>query len=144
MASLSHYYGKAKSSMMGVSTKDMVELGEDYLVVGATGAVLGLISSSIGGLDKTIAGMPVPVDGALSLGLGLAALSTRSPELRIASIAAGGSAATRTFEKFFKKAMGAHGEFDGTGLPQMTAGYGYGYGWGHEAGDPVQAAAAGL
>ena len=144
MASLSHYYGKAKSSLIGINTKDMVELGEDYLIVGATGAVLGLISSSLGGLDKTVAGMPVPVDGAVSLGLGLAALSTRSQELRIASIAAGGSAATRTFEKFFKKAMGAHGEFDGAGLPQFTAGYGYGYGWGHESADPVQAAAAGL
>src|SRR3954471_14010972 len=109
MASLTHYYSRAKSGIAGINGKDMADMGEEWLVTGATGATLGLISASIGGLDKTVAGMPGPVDGVASLLLGLAGLSMRSKELRIASIAAGGSAATRTFEKFFKKAMGAHG-----------------------------------
>jgi hypothetical protein len=145
--SLSHYYQRAKGGIANINGKDLANLGEDYLITGVTGAVLGLISASIGSLDKTVAGMPVPVDGAISMGLGLASLSMRSPELRVASIAAGGSAAARTFEKFFKKAMGAHGEFDGGAFPQLSPGMqaGYGYGWGAEASnDPLLRAAAGL
>lgn len=146
MASLTHYYQRAKGGIANINGKDLADLGEDYLITGATGAVLGLISASIGSLDKTVAGMPVPVDGAVSLGLGLAALSTRSRELRVASIAAGGSAAARTFEKFFKKAMGVHGEFDGGAFPQLSpqSGYNYGYGWGAESADPLLAAAQSL
>lgn len=148
MASLSHYYSRAKGGIAAINPAQMAELGEEWLIAGATGAVLGMVSASIGGLDKTVAGMPVPVDGAMSVALGLASLSMRSPELRTASIAAGGSAATRTFEKFFKKALGAHGEFDGdAALPQFP-GAGYGYGWGAENGngfaDPLARAAAGL
>lgn len=146
MSSLTHYYQRAKSGIAGINPKDMVDLGEDYLVVGATGAMLGLISASIGGLDKTIAGFKVPVDGATSIALGVASISMRSKELRTASIAAGGSAATRTFEGFFKKAMGAHGEFDSNVMQQLPGGAppGYGYGWGAESADPLLRAAQGL
>jgi hypothetical protein len=132
MASLTHYYSRAKSGMASINGAQLAEIGEDMVIAGVTGAALGFISASIGGLDKTVAGMPVPVDGAVSFALAFAGAGMRSQELRIASIAAGGSAATRTFEKFFKKAMGAHGEFDSMAeVPQL--GYGYGYGWGGEA-----------
>jgi len=142
--SLTHYYSRAKSGMASISGKELTEIGEDMVIAGATGAVLGLISASLGGLDKTVAGMPVPVDGAASIALAFAGAGMRSQELRLASIAAGGSAATRTFEKFFKKAMGAHGEFDGQAeLPQFP-GAGYGYGWGWESGDRLAAAAQNL
>jgi hypothetical protein len=130
--------------MSTISGKELTEIGEDMVIAGATGAVLGLISASLGGLDKTVAGMPVPVDGALSVGLAFAGAGMRSQELRLASVAAGGSAATRTFEKFFKKAMGAHGEFDGQAEIPQFPGAGYGYGWGFESGDRLAAAAQAL
>jgi hypothetical protein len=119
--SLAHYYSRAKGGLMNIDSKEAVQLGEDLLIAGGTGLVLGAISASIGGLDHHVAGMPVPVDGLASMGLALAGLSMRSPELKVASIAAGGSAATRTFEALFKRSLGAHGDFDGNDIP-----FGYG------------------
>lgn len=133
MAGLSHYYGRAKSGLMNINPHEATQLGEDWLIAGATGMMLGLVSASIGGLEKDIAGFKVPVDGLFAFGLGAAGLAMRSPELRTASVAAGGSAATRTFEAFFKKALNAHGDFDSSDIPfghdphQLSAG-GYAYG----------------
>lgn len=109
-----------------IDPKEATQLMEDYLIVAGTGLGLGLVSASIGGLDKTIAGFSVPVDGASSLLLGLAGLTTRNEGLKIASIAAGGSASVRTWEKFFKKALSAHGEDDF--YDQLPPGYGADYG----------------
>jgi hypothetical protein len=123
--SLAHYYAKGKAGLMGINTGEAVQHGEDLLIAGGTGLVLGAISASIGGLDHSVAGMKVPVDGMASVGLALAGLAMRSPELKVASVAAGGSASTRWFESFFKKSLGAHGDFDGSDIP-------FGYGYGHE------------
>lgn len=112
MSSLGHYYGRAKQGLMGIDPKEATELAEDWMIAGAAGAGLGLISASIGGLDKSIAGMSVPVDGLVAAGLAVAGLTTNSKQLKTASIAAGGSAATRTFEKFFKRALNVHGEIE--------------------------------
>jgi hypothetical protein len=129
--SISHYYGRAKAGMMNINPVEATELGEKWLIAGGTGLALGLISASMGGLDHKIMGMNVPVDGLMSLGLGVAGLSMRSPELQTASIAAAGSASTRTFEAIFKKGLGAHGDFDANdipfgfgGAPQLNAGFG--------------------
>lgn len=140
MSSLSHYYAKAKGGLMDINPNEAVQLGEDLAIAGITGAALGLMAASTGGMDKTILGVKVPMDGVASIGLALAGLSIRSPELKVASIAAGGSAAARTFEGLFKK-MTAHGDFDAEDLPfgygaddpeQLEAGYGYGYGYGQD------------
>lgn len=136
MSSLSHYYAKAKGGLMNINPHEAVQHGEDMAIAGATGAVLGLMAASTGGMDKTILGVKVPMDGAASVVLALAGLSIRSPELKTASIAAAGSASARTFEGLFRK-MTAHGDFDADDIPfgygaddpeQLDAGYGYGYG----------------
>jgi hypothetical protein len=138
MSSLSHYYSNAKRGLGGINSVEAVQLGEEFLITGGTGAVLGLIAASKGGsLDMKIAGMNVPIDGLLSFGLGLAGLSIRSKELKIASIAAGGSAATRTFTNFFKKGVGVagdeiSGEDFGFGEHEQFAGSSQ-YGWGSDA-----------
>lgn len=132
--SLAHHYARAKAGMMGINPKEATEHGERLLIAGATGGVLGLISASTGGLDKKIAGLNVPVDGLASLGLSVAGLAMHSPELLTASIAAAGSASTRTFEGIFKKGLGAHGDYDGNDIPfgaetpQLNAGFGFGDG----------------
>jgi hypothetical protein len=135
MSSLSHYYSKAKGGLMNINPHEAVQLGEDLAIAGGTGAILGAMAAATGGMDKQILGMTVPMDGLASLGLAVAGLSIRSPELKVASIAAGGSAASRTFERLFKKTF-AHGDFDAENIPfgygedpaQLEAGYGYGYG----------------
>lgn len=109
---------------MNINPAEAVQLGEDWMIAAGTGAVLGLMSAATGGMDKKIFGMEIPMDGLAAFGLALAGLSLRSPELKVASIAAGGSAATRTFENFFKKTV-AHGDFDQGNIP-------FGYGWGGE------------
>lgn len=146
---LSHYYSKAKGGLMGINPREATQLGEDWMIAGGTGLVLGLVSASIGGLDKQVAGMAVPVDGLAAAGLAIAGLAIGSPELKTASIAAGGSAATRTFEKFFKKSFAANGEGDFEGENEYSYGAEpaqlqdqYGYGYGHE--DRLVAAAANL
>lgn len=147
MSGLAHYYHKAKGGLMGINPREATQHTEDLLIAGGTGLVLGLVSASINGLDKKIAGFNVPVDGLASAGLAVAGLMMGSPELKVASIAAGGSASTRFFEGFFKKTMGAHGDFDSSDIPfgygaepqQLQDQYGYGYGE-----DRLMAAAARL
>lgn len=112
--SLTGYYGRAKTGISSIDPGEMEELGMDYLVVAATGAGVALTSNIIGGLDKQVLGVPVPIDGLISVGLGVAGLMTHGPmgnALKVASVAAGGSAAVRTFEGLFKK-MSVRGEFD--------------------------------
>lgn len=133
--SISHYYSRAKHGLGSINSVEAVNLGEEFLITGATGAALGLIAASKGSLDVTLSGMKIPVDGLLSFGLGLAGLSMRSKELKVAAIAAGGSAATRTFTKVFAKGVAAHGD-------EINGDFGFGhneqfgsqYGWGSDAG----------
>jgi hypothetical protein len=121
MVALSEYYGRAKAGIAGINPAEAADLGEDWLIAGATGAALGALSAMGGGLDKKVAGFPVPLDGVASAALALGGLLTHSKELKVASIAAAGSASTRAFEKIFKKGVGAHGELDeGT----LSLGYG--------------------
>lgn len=118
MASLTEYYGRAKSGFGSINPRDMAQLTEDWLVTAAAGAGVGLVSAALGGLDKKVAGFPVPLDGLISIGLGFAGLQMSGDTgkiLKIASIAAGGSAAVRTFETFFKKGFKASGEFEDLG-----------------------------
>lgn len=123
--SLTHYYSKAKSGLLNIDPKEGVALLEEWGIAGATGAALGLISAGVGGLDHKIFGFTVPVDGLASVVLGGVGLSIRSKELCTASVAAAGSASTRTFETLFRKGLGAHGdsEFDYVGS-QMGFGFG--------------------
>ena len=115
MASMTEYYGRMKSGMGSIDPKDMAQLTEDWMITAAAGAGVGLLSAALGGLDKKIAGMNVPLDGLVSIGLGFAGLQMKGSTgkaLKIASIAAGGSAAVRTFEKFFKAGFKAKGDFE--------------------------------
>lgn len=131
--SLTGYYGRAKSGIGNIDPKEMAQLGEDYMIVAATGAAVAFAGTLVGGLDKEVLGFPVPVDGAISVGLGIAGLSMRGDTgkmLKIASIAAGGSAAVRTFEGFFKKGFGitkVKGDLEEIGYGQLP-GYGGTYG----------------
>ena len=128
--SLTGYYGRVKSGVGTISTEDMGELGADYGIVAVAGVGIGLLSASVGGLDKEVAGITVPLDGIAALGLGLAGLKTTgdiSRMFKVASIAAGGSAAVRTFEGFFKKGFGVRGDFtdlDHDRLPGYEGMYG--------------------
>ncbi len=137
MTSLAQYYGRAKFGFAGINPRAMTQLGEDWMVTAAAGAGIGLMSGALGGLDKNIAGFNVPLDGLVSLGLGVAGLEMGGEmghALKIASIAAGGSAAVRTFEKFFAKGFkGVKGEFEdftsssGYGsLPEYSGGFAFG------------------
>lgn len=121
MADLSSYYASARKSISGINPDEAADLIEDGVVIGATGATLGLMSAAFGGLDAKIAGMTVPVDGLISAGLAVAGLATKNKQLKTAAIAAGGSASTRTFQAFFKKGFGAHGEFS-EGVARMGFG----------------------
>jgi hypothetical protein len=141
MPSLAQYYGHAKTSVGEINPKDMAQLGEDYLVVAATGAGVGMMSAMLGGLDKQVLGFPVPLDGVASLVLGYAGLAMKGDTgkaLKIASIAAGGSAAIRTFEGFFKKGFGVKGEledFSNTGMPGYQGAFGPTFAFGQSAQD---------
>ena len=118
MTSMTSYYGRMKSGIGNIDAKDMAQLGEDWLVTAATGAGIGLLSAALGGLDKKVFGLPVPVDGLVAIGLGVTGLQVRGEAgkmMKIASIAAGGSAAVRTFEAFFKTGLHVHGEFEDLG-----------------------------
>lgn len=101
-----------KNAIAGIDPADVAELGEDYMIVAATGLGVGFLSGAIGGLDKKVAGFTVPVDGLLSLALGGLGLHLRNDMLKTASIAMGGSASVRTFERFFKGAFHVKGEFE--------------------------------
>ena len=122
MTGMTEYYGRMKRGIENINPQDMSELSEDCMIAVATGAGVGLISSMVGGLDKKIMGFNVPVDGLISIGLGVGCLMTHNRKyssiMKIASIAAGGSAAVRTFEKFFKTNgihLGIKGEFEDIG-----------------------------
>ena len=133
--SLSHYYGSAKSSLGGINPVEATELGEDMLIATGTGALLGLIAAAkSGSLDMKIATMTVPVDGLLSFGLGLGGLMLRSKELKVGAIAAGGSASTRMFTKFFAKGLAAHGDLEDAVAQGFEIGGSSEYGWGADAG----------
>jgi len=125
MASLAHYYGRAKAGIAGINPVEATDLMEDWMIAGATGAGLALMSVSSKGLDAKLGGITIPLDGLAAIGLGVAGLSLHSKELKVASIAAGGAASARVFAGFFKKGLGTHGELDeGT--------YALGAGWGAE------------
>ena len=123
MAALTHYYGRMKREFHSINPHDATQMGEDLLVTAAAGAAVGLVPATMGGLDKKVGGFDVPIDGLMSVGFGLLGLSVGnhkySQMLKVASIAAGGSAAVRTFEKFFKSNMhgvfGIKGEFEDLG-----------------------------
>ncbi|HEX6826559.1 MAG TPA: hypothetical protein VF077_09625 [Nitrospiraceae bacterium] len=130
MASLTSYYGRMKHGIGHINPAEAAQLGEDWMIAAATGAGIGLLSAAVGGLDKKVFGMNLPVDGLVSLGLGFAGLQMGGQSgqiLKIASIAAGGSAAVRTFEPFFKKGLKVSGDFEELGSGRAGMGYGFGY-----------------
>jgi hypothetical protein len=121
-----------KHGLGTINPDEAVQLGEDWLVAAATGAGIGLMSAALGGLDKKVFGVSLPVDGLVSVGLGLVGLQVGGESgqlLKIASIAAGGSAAVRTFESFFKSGLRVKGEFEDLGSSGMGfGGHRMGYG----------------
>jgi hypothetical protein len=132
-SSLTDYYRNAKHGLGSIDPQEATQLGEDWLIAGATGAAIGLVSAATGSLDIPVAGMKIPVDGLMAVGLGFAGLSLGSPELKTASIAAGGAASARTFGDFFRKGVAAHGDIE-DGTSQM------GMGWGSESDRLIEAA----
>jgi hypothetical protein len=144
--SLTGYYGRAKTGIANIDPAEMAQLGEDYLIVAATGAGVALAGSVLDGLDKKVLGVPVPVDGVISVGLGVLGLSmggNAGEALKVASIAAGGSAAVRTFGEFFKR-VGVRGDFtdlDHDRLPGYEGTYGPTFGFGAGAQDRLVQAA---
>lgn len=130
MASLTEYYGRAKGSFGTMNPADVAQLGEDWMIAGATGVGLGLVSVALGGLDKKIFGFSVPMDGVAAGVLGLIGLQMRGSTgnaLKLASVAAAGSAGVRTFEKFFKAGFKMSGEFEelsGMGISGHFRGHG--------------------
>jgi hypothetical protein len=130
--SLSSYYGQAKHGFGDIDPHEMTQLGQDLMIAGAIGAALGLASSAIGGLDKDIFGISVPLDGVAAAALGYSGLTMGGETgemLKVAAIAAVGSAAVRTSEKFFKKGFGVTGEFDDSqafSLPEHAGSWGFG------------------
>ena len=118
MASMTEYYSRMKGGLAGIDPQEATELGEDWLITCAAGLGAGLVSGAIGGLDKKIAGFTVPIDGAISIGLGTLGLVMKGDSgkvLKLASVALGGSAAVRTWERFFKGAFHVKGEFEDLG-----------------------------
>ena len=88
------------------------------MIAGATGVGLGLVSVALGGLDKKVFGFSVPMDGVAAGVLGFIGLNMRGSSghaLKLASVAAAGSAGVRTFEKFFKAGFKMSGEFEELG-----------------------------
>ena len=132
MPSMTEYYGRMKSGIGSINPKDMAQLSEDWMIATGTGAAIGLMSGATGGLDKKIAGLNVPLDGLVAIGLGVFGLQAGGDTgkiMKIASIAAGGSAAVRTFEKFFKAGFKVKGEFEdlgSSGIPQFSPYQNYG------------------
>lgn len=127
MASLTAYYGQLKHGIGHINPEEAAQLGEDWLITAATGAGIGLMSAALGGLDHKVFGISLPVDGLVAVGLGVAGLQVGGETgqmLKIASIAAGGSAAVRTFEAFFKSGLHVHGEFEDLGSGGAGMGFG--------------------
>jgi hypothetical protein len=146
-ASLTGYYHQAGLSIGRIRSEDVEELGKDYMAVAATGAAIAFLGTAVGGLDKEIFGVTVPVDGLFSVALGAASLKVRGEPgnlLKVASIAAGGSAAVRTFEGFFKRGFGVKGDFTDLQhdrLPGYEGTYGPTFGFGGPAQDRLVVAA---
>jgi hypothetical protein len=144
MASLTHYFNRAKSDLTSINQREIEELGEDMAIAGATGAALALLSTTIpgGSMDYKVAGIKVPVDAAIAVGVGLVGKATKNKQLATASVAAGGAAAARLFAGFFKSGLGgpkAHGmglDFDQGDIP-----FGMGAGWGDDSQDRLIEAA---
>ncbi len=147
--SLTGYYGRAKGAMSfdNIDPRDVKELGTEYMIVAAAGAGVAFAGTLLGGLDKEVLGFPVPVDGLISVGLGVVGLATpgkMGDALKVASIAAGGSAAVRTFEGFFKRGFGVKGDFtdlNADRLPGYEGTYGPTYAFGAGAQDRLVAGA---
>jgi len=144
MASLTHYYGRARAGLLGISPHAAMELAEDWAVAALTGAALGAISAQAGGLDKKMGNFQVPLDGLAALAAGTAGLSMHNKQLQVASIAAVGSASTRIFEKMMHKTA-AHGEIEDWAGGSPELGFGYAHrnrvGWGQESHDRLVEAA---
>lgn len=139
MASLAHYYGRARSGLMGISPAAATDLAEDWAVAGLMGAALGAIASQAGGLDKKFGGMVIPLDGLAAAACALTGLSMGNKQLQVASIAAVGSASTRIFTRALSKgAVGAHGEIE-SAMSELP--FGNDYGWGQESHDRLVEAA---
>jgi hypothetical protein len=143
MASLTKYFNRAKHDLAGINQREIEELGEDMAIAGATGAALALLSTTIpgGSMDYKVAGIKVPVDAALAVGVGIVGKATKNKQLATASIAAGGAAAARLFAGFFKGGLApkAHGfglDFDQNDIP-----FGMGAGWGDDSQDRLIEAA---
>lgn len=130
MASLLEHWSANKGFGVGkkkITEEDFELLAMDYGAVAATGLGLALASSALGGLDHKLFGLTLPVDGLISVGLGVVGLKTEGEMgrlIKVASCAAGGSAAVRTFERILKSGIGVKGEFE-----DLQGGYG-GLGWG--------------
>lgn len=130
MASLLEHWGANKGFGLGkkrATEEELEMLGLDYVAVAATGAGLGLMSAALGGLDHKVFGFTVPVDGLVSIGLGVLGLKTEGEIgriIKVASCAAGGSAAVRTFEGFFKRGLHVKGEFEDLGGGYGGMGFG--------------------
>lgn len=141
MASLAHYYGRARGGLMGISPAAATELAEDWAVAGLMGAALGAIASQTGGLDKKFGGMVIPLDGVAAAACALTGLSMHNKQLQVASIAAIGSASTRIFTRALSKgAVGAHGEIE-QAFAELPFGQESAYGWGQESQDRLVEAA---
>jgi hypothetical protein len=138
MASLTHYFNRAKSDLTHISSRQVEELTEEMGIAAATGAGLALMSTTIpGGLDYKIAGLKVPLDAAFAVGIGAFGKATGNKKLSTVGVAAGGAAAARLFAGFFKSGLGpkAHGmglDFDQGDIP-----FGMGAGWGDDAQDQL-------
>jgi hypothetical protein len=144
MASLTHYFTRAKNELTSINNREIEEVGEDMAIAGATGAALALMSTAIpgGSMDYKVAGIKIPIDAALAVGVGIVGKATKNKQLSTASVAAGGAAAARLFAGFFKSGLGsakAHGmglDFDQSDIP-----FGMGAGWGNDTQDELVNAA---
>jgi hypothetical protein len=142
MASMTHYFNRAKSELSSINQREIEELGEDMAIAGATGAALALMSTTLkGGMDYKVAGIKVPVDAALAVGIGLVGKATKNKQLATASVAAGGAAAARLFAGFFKSGLAPKAHGMGLEFTQGDIPFGMGAGWGDESQDRLIEAA---
>jgi len=112
MASLGSYYRRAMGAIGGHSIGQM---SMAWGAAGFTGAGLGLLSNSLGGLDQKVGSFSIPIDAVAGVALGVAAVGARSQVLKAASIAAIGHASVRFFEGMFHR--------HGVTIPGLHAGY---------------------
>jgi hypothetical protein len=140
MASLAHYYSRARGGLLGISPAAATDLAEDWAVAGLMGAALGAIASQAGGLDKKFGGMVVPLDGLAAAACALTGLSMHNKQLQTASIAAIGSASTRIFTRALSKGkVSVTGEIE-SAFAELPIGSDS-MGWGAESHDRLVEAA---